>query len=293
MDTVNVYLGLEDEIIAGIKSGRYYRDGGVIRNSDNAQIVDLLRDVDVLENRDLPGFDQLPDSLSVLPQAVMACQMSHISEKLEKIEALINLLRDELKESKRRVEAIHIKLDSKLFGEIIGSISNCQIAIDEGRISSLPEYRAELVKKAWELKLDVAKMTESAEHVRFYPEEARLYGNALLMAETAIRDISLVMGENKTAEKVSSELLLGAIQLKACLEKHFTSPDSLFWMDDVHRTFFQEQAENIHILENHREQVGVLLSENKVDEWKNRVYQIQTSFNRMNEKDMEIDYTHA
>ena len=273
MDTINVWLHLTDEIKDGIKSGLYYRDGGVIRDTDNAQIVALLRDADIVENQDLPGFGPLTDSLSVLPQAVMAYQMCHIAEKLENIEALINQLRNDIGEVKRRVEAVHIKLDSKVFGEMVGSIMNCQIAIIEAQTSRLPGYRADLVKKVCELKMVVSKMIESLDHVKFYPEEVQLYSRAFLMAKTAIRDISLIMGEEETARQFSSELVSEAEQLKVMLQMRLDKPSSLFWIKDIHRSLLNEQKDNIRRLEDHQEQIPVLVRPNRTDAWKNLVYE--------------------
>ena len=275
MDTINVCLGLKEEIKKGIESGFYYRDGGVVRNTENGKIVALLRDSDVVENQDLPGFGQLTDSLSVLPQAVMAYQMCHIAAKLEKIEALINQLRDEIEETKKRVEAVHIKLDSKVFGEMVGSIINCQIAVEEGQTSRLPEYRADLVRKTCELKLVVSKMIGSRDHVKFYPEEVQLYSRAFLIAKTAIRDISLIMGEEKTAQQFSSELISEAAKMKDILQKRFNTPSSLFWIKDIHRSLFNEQRDNIYRLKDHQEQIPVLVRSNKTDDWKNLVYEIE------------------
>jgi hypothetical protein len=258
---IEIALGLSSDVQNGLKSGIYYRDGGVIRSSENSRIIALLKDVDIpKEPENIPNLN----AFNQIPSAIMGFQLKEISKKLEIIEFKINQVHEAAKETKERVEAIHIKIDAQIFSDLIGPIKNAQITLDENRLERLVGYREQLVKAESTFQSVINRYLNNEVQKRFklYPEEIAAYSTGLLLCLIAIRDISVHLNEKYTAQKYTEILKEQGLAVQNLLESITSNPSSLFWLTDIHRNVILGHRENVNRIKSQDEQLQILMLEN-------------------------------
>jgi hypothetical protein len=235
MGAIDVTLILPEQLAEGIRSGRLYLDGGVVRETGTARIAGLLRDADVIEG---PFADLLMQS--VVPLALQGVTFAALERRLEAVEAELRRLRDAVARVQVAVDRGNAVLDGIALGRLLGTLHACALDLEAGRDERLPAYRAELLVAWHSLELVVRGLARDPDIVRQYPEVVAAYARAAQLAAVAARDLTRRLDGAEAALGLAREVAAAGEALAAEMARLLARPPSLFWLEAPHRRVGRE-----------------------------------------------------
>lgn len=251
-------LAMSEATRKAIESGDAYRKGGVVY-STSGRIIEHLHDVELVQNAN-PAIQALI-SASAVPVVVFGASLVAINHRLEKIEAAIRSIKEQLEIVIDELRTANLKLDAQAIGKLSGLIKSCQIDINEGRNSRFPDYRKEFIVLYEELKSFVFSMTNNSQFLRKQHAVFIQYARAMFLAGVAARDLSYRMGEIGTTLKLSEDIGNDSQCLNKTVLEAVDNVPALFWRQEEHLDIAIEIRESRDRLLSHIDLLKVLPKE--------------------------------
>ena len=113
MNNINVTFDLPSWIRHGLSNGEYERVGGVIRNTDNGQIVAHLKENGFNTDKIFSGLNisNIGSVTSILNLGVSVVGFTLVLGKLNQIEGKLNIVQNSFDKVEAKLEQINLKLD--------------------------------------------------------------------------------------------------------------------------------------------------------------------------------------
>lgn len=230
MHSDNYFLGMSDEVRRMLLAGEAERSGGVIRRTDNKQIVVWLRDSDFEDDRSLNEGH----GVGAIPVALLGASFVAIHKRLAVIESKLNQIQEKLEKVSSAVDASNLKLDGMLLGELKGLLQACALEISEGRTENLIHYRRKFIEKYHSIQRVVEGILSKDELLKDCADVFHEYLMAMILAGIAARDVSIYANEQDSSRVFSAELCAEITKLEKKLTEKIKSPSSLFWQREIH-----------------------------------------------------------
>lgn len=216
MSILEVVLEIPDHILEGLETGVFERVGGVIRKTDNSQIVMWLRDVGLSEdNQPSEAASQMAEKLGIFSNAgtinmglslinlgVNVAGFAFIANKINEVQDKLIKISLEINEIRGMVESISRRQDLEIFAELKTAIDIANRAIscsnNEHRIEDLRDARKRFTASRNVFYLITNEMKNKGLIWKYF-DSFYLYTALLLYSILAEVKCSLYLGEDSIA----------------------------------------------------------------------------------------------
>ncbi len=239
-----------DKVRAGLTSGLFYRDGGVIREGATGRIVELLQDGHLPD----PKMAELL-SASVVPLAVQAVGFAIVVSKLESIRASLESVLEEVRGLRDDMRAVAAQLDAQSIGRLLGAMHSCALELKEGSTARLAEYRQCFLEYYHQFRRLAELVSGDPRLLRSHPELLLRSHQAMSLSGVAARDLCVRMGQRESALELGETIHRQSSEIEARVSKQLGAPSSLFWVEKEHRQGQAEVRESTARLGGHVEQL--------------------------------------
>ena len=230
MHSDNYILGMSDEVRRMLLAGEAERSGGVIRRTDNKQIVVWLRDSDFEGERSLNEGREI----GAIPVALLGASFFAIHKRLAVIESKLTQIQEKLEKVSSGLDVSNFKLDGMLLGELKGLLYTCALEIREGRTENLIHYRRKFIEKYHSIQRVVEGILFNDELLKDCADVFHEYLLAMILAGIAARDVSIYANEHDSSRAFSTELCSEIAKIEKRLTEKIRSPSALFWQREIH-----------------------------------------------------------
>lgn len=217
-------VGMSERGEALLRSGQAVRDGGVLRGK-GGEIIEFLHDADGL---------RLPElAKSLVPVAVQGVAMIALDRRLQRIERELRVLCGAVAEVADGVERANVKLDSVMFGQLVGTLQACELDLAEGRVGRLAVYRHHFLMAHRSLGRVAEELCAPA-RFRSRPSEVAWYIQAWAIPGIAARDVCLRLDEPDSAMVLTEQLRRDAERMSGAIDATLMDMSALCWFAPKH-----------------------------------------------------------
>jgi len=247
MPTLATTLVLSEQLLAGLRDGSLYRDGGVVRDA-HGRIVALLHDA---ETGRLPADPAL--NVSVVPLLAVGLAQRDLVRRLEALQAEVEALRADLREVQAAVDLVGVRLDAQVLGAFFGRC--LALALDQaaGRAEMLAAHRTALLETYGITRHVCHAVVAEPKWLARFAGPLQSYTHILQLAGVLAVEVTRTLDGPPVAFRLATEVAKDAKQLTTALRVQLARPSALFWLEATHRALGRELAESSRRLVGHAE----------------------------------------